>query len=175
MKKVILVIFAALILIPVRAQVKWHTVEEAASTKIGERLYLVDHYTSWCHFCKKMDKNTFSDGTVAKIMNKYFYPVKFDAESAMQVRWFGRNYMPVNSGRDRIHEFARGVKGFPTCRLYRSDGTVLQDIPGYYSPNEFVIVLWYFASGDYNRYAFDQYKKIFDKEIRPQMEKQLEI
>ena len=63
--------------------------------------------------------------------------------------------------------------GFPTFALLKADGTLLQTIPGYYPPKDFVIILWYFASGDYQKYPFEHYSKIFDKDIRPQMEKQL--
>ena len=38
---------------------------------------------------------------------------------------------------------------------------------------EFVVVLWYFANGDYERYPYERYRQIFDKEIRPDMEKKL--
>ena len=172
-KKMIIIVLSVIIGMPLFAQVKWHSIEEANSAKIGERLYFVDFYTSWCGYCKKMDRNTFADSTVAKILNKYYYPVKFDAESNKEVKWFGQNYKSVYSGRSRIHEFAKGISGFPTFRLYRSNGTVFQDIPGYYPPKEFVVVLWYFANGDYQRYSFEMYQKIFDTKIRPEMEKQL--
>lgn len=156
-----------------QAQVKWHTIDEAATTKIGDRIYFVDFYTSWCGYCKKMDRETFTDPTVAKILNTYFFPIKFDAEGQQKVTWFGKTYNPVNQGRNRQHEFARGLQGYPTYVLFNADGTPLQSIPGFYSAKEFTIVLWYFASGDCNRYPFERYRQIFDKDIRPQMNKAL--
>lgn len=156
-----------------QAQVKWHSIEDAAKAQIGDRLYFIDFYTTWCGYCKKMDRETFTDPTVAKILNRYFYPVKFNAESNATVTWFGNTYKPVTQGRNRQHEFAAGLRGYPTYCLYRSNGKPFQAIPGFYSPSEFVVVLWYFASGDCDRYPFERYSQIFDKEIRPQMEKQL--
>lgn len=155
------------------AQVKWHTIEEASQAKIGDKMYFVDFYTSWCGYCKKMDRETFTDATVAKIMNKYFYPVKFNAESSNTFSWFGTTYSPAKAGRSRVHDFARGVSGYPTFVLYRSDGTLFQAIPGYYPAKDFIVVLWYFASGDYKRYAYENYRRIFDVDIRPTMEKSL--
>ena len=157
----------------VQAQVKWHSIEEASTAKIGTRIYFVDFYTSWCGYCKKMDRETFTDPTVAKILNRYYYPVKFDAEGSASFTWAGRHYSNNGTRRARIHEFASGVKGFPTFRLYRSDGTAFQDIPGFYTAKDFVVVLWYFASGDCDRMPFDRYQRIFDTEIRPSMEKSL--
>ena len=158
---------------PVQSQVKWHTIEQASQAKIGEKLYFIDFYTSWCGYCKKMDRETFTDPTVAKILNKYYYPVKFDAEGSNTFTWFGRTYRPVNAGRNRTHEFAQGIQGYPTFGIFKADGTVLQSIPGYVPAKDFVIILWYIASGDYNRYSYEQYVKIFDKHIRPTMEKAL--
>ncbi len=155
------------------AQVKWHTIDEASTAKIGEKIYFVDFYTSWCGYCKKMDRETFSDPTVAKILNKYYYPVKFNAEGDNTFTWAGQTYRPATAGRSRAHEFARGVTGYPTFVLYSANGTLLQAIPGYYPAAEFVVVLWYFANGDYERYPYERYRQIFDSEIRPDMEKKL--
>jgi len=172
-KKLFTLFLGMLLLGSVSAQVKWHTIEEAAAAKIDTKLYFVDFYTSWCGYCKKMDRETFSDATVAKILNRYFYPVKFDAEGSNTFTWKGKTYRPVNQGRNRQHEFARGLQGYPTFVLYRADGTLLQAIPGFYSAKDFTMVLWYFASGDCDKYPFERYQRIFDKEIRPTMEKQL--
>ena len=157
------------------AQVKWHTVEQAAAAKIGEgKLYFVDFYTSWCGYCKKMDRETFTDPTVAKILNQYYYPVKFDAESSKTFTWFGQTYHPAKgSGRNRAHEFAAGLNGYPSFVLFFPDGKPLQAIPGFIPAKDFTVILWYFASGDYNRYPYERYQKIFDKEIRTEMEKKL--
>ena len=172
-KKTLLLMLTMLLLGATQAQVKWHTIDEAATTQIGQRLYFVDFYTSWCGYCKKMDRETFSDATVAKILNRYYFPVKFNAEGQQTVKWFGKTYNPTNQGRNRQHEFARGLQGYPSFVLYRPDGTPIQAIPGFYPAKDFVVILWYFASGDCDRYPFDRYQKIFDQEIRPTMEKQL--
>ena len=157
-----------------QAQVQWHSIAEASKASIGEKMYFIDFYTSWCGYCKKMDRETFTDPTVAKILNKYFYPVKFNAEGNEPVTWAGKTYNPAKgTGRNHTHEFARNVSGYPTFVLYRADGTPLQAIPGFYPPKDFVVVLWYFVSGDFKRYSYEQYQQIFDKEIRPAMEKTL--
>ena len=159
------------------ARIEWHSMQQADATRIGSRIYFVDFYTDWCGYCKKMDRETFSDPTVAAIMNKYYYPVKFNAESRGEVTWNGKTYRAGQNGRSKVHEFAYATlgprMGFPTFALFRSDGALLQSVPGYYSAKDFVVILWYFASGDCDKYPFDRYQQIFDREIRPQMEKAL--
>lgn len=159
------------------AQTQWRTIEDAATTQIGSRFYLVDFYTDWCGYCKKMDRQTFTDPTVAKIMNTYYYPVKFNAEGNETVTWNGRVYPPATQGRNKVHVFTQATLGqrigFPSFAIFRADGTLLTVVPGFYPPREFAVILWYFASGDNAKYPYEKYMQIFDKEIYPVMEKAL--
>lgn len=177
MKKILPIIAGLLLFGYVQAQtpkVQWHTIEEASSAKIGQKIYFVDFYTTWCSFCKRMDRETFTDPTVAAILNRYYYPVKFNAEGNNTVNWAGKTFRPYKTSRGTAHEFAKGLQGFPTFVLYKADQSMIQAIPGFSPARDFVIILWYFASGDCDKYPFERYKQIFDKEIRPAMEKELE-
>jgi thioredoxin-related protein len=163
-------------------QVEWKTIEQAAKTdtKSNAKLYFVDFYTSWCGWCKKMDRETFSNPVVAKILNTYYIPVKFDAEGSSEFTWKGNKYFGATTApgsRRGTHSFAKAVlgtqMGFPSFGLFNSNQSKLTIIQGYQSADDFIVALWYFASGDYNRYAFEKYQKIFDKEIRPSMNAKL--
>ncbi|MBP3762632.1 MAG: thioredoxin family protein [Bacteroidales bacterium] len=173
MKKALLTALTLLTLTALQAQVRWSGIHKAAQENIGTKIYFVDFYTDWCRYCTKMDRETFSDPTVAAILNQYYYPVKFNAETERSLTWFGTVYRPADGRRGSTHEFARGVRGFPTYVLFKADGSPLQSIPGFYNAHDFTVVLWYFASGDCDRYPFERYSQIFDKEIRPSMMKQL--
>ena len=118
-------------------QIEWKTIEQAAKTdsKSNAKLYFVDFYTTWCGWCKRMDRETFNDPVVAKILNTYYLPVKFNAEGSSEFSWLGTKYSNIATA------------------------------PG--------AALWYFASGDNKRYSYDSYRKIFNKEIRPTMNKKL--
>lgn len=165
-------------------QVKWQTIEQASKidTKGNTQLYFVDFYTSWCGWCKKMDRETFTNPTVALILEKYYIPVKFDAEGNAEFTWNGTKYSNVDAApgnRPNTHSFAKkilGAKmGFPSFVLFKSDQSQLTIIQGYQSANDMVMMLWYFASGDNKRYPFEKYQQIFDKEIRPGMNEKLGI
>jgi len=164
--------------------VEWKTIEQAAKTdtKSNAKLYFVDFYTSWCGWCKKMDKETFSNPTVALILNTYYIPVKFDAEGSTEFTWNGEKYnnTPVAPGAKRsTHNFAKKVlgarMGFPSFGIFKSNQQQLTVIQGYYAPEDFIMALWYFASGDNARYSWERYQKIFNKEIRPVMNEKLGI
>lgn len=164
--------------------VEWKSIEQAAKidTKSNGKLYFVDFYTSWCGWCKRMDRETFSDPTVAKILNTYYIPVKFDAEGTSEFSWDGSKYSNSPSGpgaRPNTHNFAKKVlgarMGFPSFGIFKANQKQITVVQGYQSAADFVIILWYFASGDNTRYAFEKYQQIFDKEIRPTMNQKLGI
>ena len=183
-KKLICFVATLLVASMTMAQVNWTSIEDAAkkgNTKT-EKLYFVDFYTDWCGWCKKMDKETFQNPIVMKILNKYYIPVKFNAESMTTFDWNGKEYKgnPSPAGsRKQPHQFTRAIlgqkMGYPTTVIFKADQSTLNVLPGYFKPEEFTIILWYFASGDYTKYSWEQYSKIFDSQIRPKMNKTLGI
>src|SRR6185369_17701275 len=79
--------------------VKWMSFEEAVEkSKTQKRKIFIDVYTDWCGWCKVMDKSTFSEENVAKILNEDFYPVKFDAEQTADIVFNGTTFKFVPYG-----------------------------------------------------------------------------
>ena len=184
MKRILLLLFLGLLLgSNIHAQqVEWKTIEQAAKTdtKSNAKLFFVDFYTSWCGWCKKMDRETFTNPVVAKILNTYYIPIKFNAEGNSEFSWRGTKYVNLAAApgsRPATHSFAKAIlgtqMGFPSFALFNSDQSKLTIIQGYQSDTDLVMMLWYFASGDNRHYPFDKYQKIFDKEIRPTMNQKL--
>ena len=65
-----------------KVPVKWETLHDATenSKKDGKLLFL-DVYTDWCGWCKKMDKSTYRDTALIRLLNTQFHPVRLDAEA----------------------------------------------------------------------------------------------
>jgi len=88
-------------------KIKWMTWEEAlAAQEKSPRKILVDIYTDWCGWCKKMDKATFQKDKIAKYVNNNYYPVKFDAEYKDVIIYDGKEYKYIANGRKGYHELA---------------------------------------------------------------------
>src|SRR5674476_574025 len=81
MSLIMLFVFASF-MIPTKEKVQWLSIAEmqVAYSK-NPKPILVDVYTSWCGWCKVMDKQTYSNDKVAAYINEKYYAVKFDAES----------------------------------------------------------------------------------------------
>nr|MBP7512354.1 DUF255 domain-containing protein [Bacteroidia bacterium] len=62
-------------------ELKWYKWNEGypVAQKDG-KLILVDAYTDWCGWCKKMDRDTYSNPDIIKKLNKHFVVIKFNPE-----------------------------------------------------------------------------------------------
>lgn len=66
-----------------KAPVKSYSMKEAlALQKSKPKKLLINVYTGFCNSCRIMNKTTFVDTSIASYINKTFYLVNFDAESA---------------------------------------------------------------------------------------------
>lgn len=182
MKKILpFLIIGALMMGSVQAQVQWKTMEQASQTdmKKNKKLFFVDFSTSWCGWCKKMDRDTFSDPVVSAILNKYYIPVHFDAEGNSTFTWNGAKYSNTSTPgqKPQTHPFTRAILGpkvgYPSFAVFNSEGGLTQILQGYQNAYEFSMVLWYLCSGDSRTYTFDEYQKIFQEEIKPVMMKKI--
>lgn len=107
----------------------------------------IDFYTSWCGWCKVMDKNTFDDPTVAELMSKYFYCVKFDAERKDTINFLNRNWLFVPGGRSGFHElaayFMRNELSYPTMCVLTPDFKLITPLKGYIAVPQFEPIISY--------------------------------
>ncbi|HOU47329.1 MAG TPA: DUF255 domain-containing protein [Chitinophagales bacterium] len=110
----------------------------------------IDFYTSWCGWCKVMDRNTFEDSIVAKLMMKDFYCVKFDAERRDTIHFLNRDWVFVPGGRSGYHElaayFMQNQLSYPTFCVLTSDFKLITPLKGYIPPPNFEPVISFYAN-----------------------------
>ncbi|MBI3233120.1 MAG: DUF255 domain-containing protein [Bacteroidetes bacterium] len=54
--------------------------EGYAKAKKLKKIALIDTYTEWCGWCKKMDRDTYTNSAIISKVNKEFVPIKFNPE-----------------------------------------------------------------------------------------------
>ena len=178
-KKIITCVVFMFLAVAATAQVNWTTVDKMGSIDLKEnnKLGFIDFYTTWCGWCKKLDTETFRNDTVARILNKYYHAARFDAESKDDVEWKDDVYKNPDLTKKMIHSFTKhiiiGKISFPTTVVLDKQMNVINVLPGYFPPKDFVMILWYFVNDNYRKYPFEDFRDVFEKQIRPKMNKDL--
>ena len=121
--------------------------------KSNHKKVLVDVYTEWCGWCKKMDQNVYTDQSVKEYLSKNFVVIKMNAEGDGTVSYKGKEYSPAQLAA------LFGVTGYPTTLFLKDDSEPITVLPGYLEAPMFLHILSYIAEDQYESKQFDQYLK----------------
>ncbi len=121
----------------------WNAGLKAASA--SGKPVLVDVYTDWCGWCKRMDREVYAKPEVREYLAKRFVSVKLNAESNQPATYEGRNL----TGRTLASRFE--VTGYPTTVFLRANGEKLVNVPGYVPADRFLLLLRFIGDGHMDR------------------------
>lgn len=171
MKKVLILFFlcvAGVLRAQEGGEVRWLTIEEAEKlNKENPRPFIIDFYTDWCGWCKHMDKTTYSNPVVASFINRGFYPVKINAESADTVIFRDKVYAPVKNGNKTINglalEMLGGKMAYPTTAFVYDHEKINLVVPGYIDVPKMQGFLVYFTENVYQTTNVNVFLADFEK------------
>jgi len=139
-----LVVFSIIALLfafrfPDRPRLEWIEWNEAYKmAKKKDKILLIDAYTDWCGWCKKMDADTYSKGEIIKLINKSFIPVKFNPELKQKYEVNGEEM----SGGQLLSLLSGGSRvGYPTTFFLDLEKNKVQMVSGYKDEEAFKQVL----------------------------------
>jgi len=161
LKRVLLLIVLVIGSVSTNAQeINWLTFEEAIDAQQqNPKKIIIDTYTAWCGWCKKMDKETFTNKDVVDYINENFYAVKFDAEGNDVVNFKGNTFTNPGfdpskvKGRNSSHQLSQyfGINSFPTIVYLDEEANLIGPIPGYKTPQQIELFLKLFGNDDYKK------------------------
>ena len=76
---------------------------------------MVDYYTSWCGWCKRLDRDTYSSDEIGKYADENIVSLKLNAEAGEGIGLAKKS----------------GISGFPTIIFYNADGKEIHRVVGY--------------------------------------------
>jgi len=124
----------------------WLSFDDVAKmgNKEGKK-YLVDVYTSWCGWCKVMDRQTFTNPEVQSYVDEKFHPVKFDAEQKNPVGFKGKQYEWTPGGRKGVNKLAVELLGgrmsYPSLVYLDAEMNKIRVSPGFKKPEQLLAEL----------------------------------
>ena len=162
------------------AQVQWQPIENVGATELkgNTKMFLVDFSTSWCGWCKRMDRDTYANPVVAAILNHYFLSVHFDAESKDAFKWNGHEFAG-STKRNTPHSFTTAILGkqigYPSLAIFDENMKLVQLSSGYQGPEDMIKMLCFFVNDNYKKYSAQKFMEIFDTQIYPEIKKEVGI
>ncbi len=133
-------------------EIDWITLEEAQqnAAEDGKKI-LVNVYTDWCEFCKKLDSDVYPDTTVRMNMDSFYHSVRINGESEDLISFNGESMSKIDFAREL------GVRSYPTILFIDSEGELILQINGYMPVNDFQNMLVYIGEEAYKRTEFHEF------------------
>lgn len=107
------------------ADIAWEQNYDTALQKAQKekKLVMVDVYTDWCGWCKKLDKGAYSDKDVAAKLTKEFVSLKINPEKSEKNAKLAKEF---------------GTRGYPHVVFLDATGKKFAEISGYLPTDSFL-------------------------------------
>ncbi len=132
--------------------IEWQEFSKALElAKQQNKIVVVDFYTDWCGWCKRMDKDTYGHAEVVKYAKAKLIMSKVDAESSAKTRFKEREltYQQLAMG--------LGVRGYPTTAFFDSNGELITSISSYLTAEQFMPILEFLSDGHYKTMKYEAF------------------
>lgn len=114
--------------------IKWYSYADAkilvSENKNKVFLYF---YSNSCYYCGLMEKNTFSNSTLAQYLNQNFIPIR------------------VNSDKDKNISTIYNIRGNPTNYFLTENFEIIGNLPGYLPPEDLLNILKYVHTDSFKK------------------------
>lgn len=139
----------------VPAEIVW--VDYDAGLKMAKeqgKHVFINFTTSWCGYCKKMNKTTFIDPDVLKTFHKDFVAIKVDGDSKRKLDIDGYQIAERDITKNEF-----GVRSYPTYWFLTPTGERLGSLRGYQFKEQLMRYLTYVSERQYDTTKTEGVKK----------------
>jgi len=106
------------------AELKWQTDYDKAlaAAKADGKILMVDVYTDWCGWCKKLDKDVYANPDVQAKLTKDFVALKINPEKSQKSLQLAQKF---------------GTHGYPHIVFLDASGKKISEVIGYVPADKF--------------------------------------
>lgn len=116
--------------------INWRSYDEGmALGKSEQKKVYINFYADWCGYCRKMEKETFTDENVITFLNEKYISIRVNA--------------------DKERKVALEYKAFalPDNAFFTEKGEIIGKQPGYLSPSDFMKLITFIYEEKYKSAA----------------------
>lgn len=157
---------------PTEGVIKWMSIQEAEKAcREKPKKIIIDVYTDWCGWCKRMDANTFNHPIISKYISENYYAVKLDAEQKTDITFLDKTFKFIASGRSGYNELAfellQGKLSYPTIAFMDENLFYIQPLPGYRGPEDMDKILRFFGTDAFRTKTWEEFSKTYVSPFPP--------
>lgn len=125
-----------------------HTYNEGIKlARSNNRIVLVTFFADWCTYCRKMDRETFSDAAVKAILDSEYVAVRIHTDRPKQEKII---YREKEYSAGEFSNFME-IEGLPTALFIDRNENLITKIPGFVDKNVFLPLLVYIKDKCYEK------------------------
>lgn len=152
-------------------EINWKSFDVALEdARLAGKHIMVDVYTDWCGWCKRLDRETYTDFTVRKVLAESFISSKIKGDSPKRlnvtpqiVTEGGRKLLqfvsadaPTMSEKELTQRQLR-VTGYPTIMFFSADGKLITSIASFLDADRFEKLLNFIKDDLYEVMSYPDY------------------
>jgi outer membrane protein OmpA-like peptidoglycan-associated protein len=145
-------------------KIHWYSFEDGARLNAQtHKKVFIDIFTDWCGWCKELDRSTFTNPSIVKLMNDNFIAVKLNAERKDTIYFNGYMFVNPNPNGNRspnqlASSMLKGKMMYPSMVFMDDSMRIITTVQSFLKPLELEPILAFISENQYNKVNFDTFK-----------------
>lgn len=109
------------------SKIIWHSLDEGLKqASQNEKHLYIEFMTDWCGWCRKLEKDVYTNQEIIDLLNNDFIAVRINGDSNEKIIYKGESISQQILTKKEFN-----VNGFPTMWILKPDGSKLTMLRGY--------------------------------------------